>query len=193
MPPVRAAPLQDQYFLRRRLSLCSVQQSLEISRSSARRAGARRSVRGFPRDFHAWLEICWRPCRPAAWRWKTHSYISVFASRAEIFSAEVRQMKRGAGTWCIGLSAILCVILTAGWASAQNAQGLAAVGAADPANGYPKWYIDRNGLQLAPCLDNDANDSCGLAGTLPNNAAPVSFPNNFPDEFFYSLVNATID
>ena len=47
-------------------------------------------------------------------------------------------------------------------------------------------------MQLAPCLDNDANDSCGLAGTLPSPAAPVSFPNNFPDEFFYSLLNGKI-
>src|SRR5437879_13204183 len=62
-------------------------------------------------------------------------------------------MKRGALTWCITLSAILCIILTGGWASAQNAQGLSAVGALDPANGYPRWYMDRTGLQLGQCLD----------------------------------------
>ena len=38
--------------------------------------------------------------------------------------------------------------LTGSWASAQDAQGLAAVGAIDPANGYPRWYMDRTGLQL---------------------------------------------
>ena len=101
-------------------------------------------------------------------------------------------MKPKTLTWWIALAVIASVVFTGGLASAQQAVGLTAVGATNPANGYPKWYIDRNGLQLAPCLDNDANDSCGLAGTLPNNAAAVSFPANFPDEFFYSLVNAKI-
>src|SRR5438876_11922178 len=100
-------------------------------------------------------------------------------------------MKASRLKWVISLVVALCVALPAGLAFAQAA-GLTAVGAPDPANGYPKWYIDGNGLQLAPCLDNDANDSCGLAGTLPSPAAPVSFPNNFPDEFFYSLLNAKI-
>jgi len=84
-------------------------------------------------------------------------------------------------------------MLTAGWASAQQAVGLTAVGAADPANGYPKWYIDRNGLQLAPCLVTAADDPCALAGTFPNPAAPITFPTNFPDEFFYMRATARID
>src|SRR5437016_9650012 len=111
---------------------------------------------------------------------------SVFASRAENFAAEVGQMKRGALTWCITLSAILCIILTGGWASAQNAQGLAAVGAIDPNTGFPRWYMDRNGLQLGQCLDTtNPLDPCVLVGTFPNPNQPISFPNNFPDEFFY--------
>src|SRR5262245_33355084 len=95
------------------------------------------------------------------------------------------------------LAVIACIALTAGRASAQAAAGLAAVGAVDPANGYPKWYQDKNGLQLTACLDTTTPDPilggadlCGLiaAGALPNPAAPVSFtsvPPNFPDEFFY--------
>src|SRR5437867_4665348 len=55
--------------------------------------------------------------------------------------------------WCISLAVVACVIFAAGGAFAQNAQGLAAVGAIDPANGYPRWYLDRNGLQLGQCLD----------------------------------------
>ena len=95
--------------------------------------------------------------------------------------------------WWISLAVVACVMLTAALAFAQQAQGLTAVGATNPANGYPKWYIDGNGLQLAPCLDTPAADPCGLAGTIPNPAAAVSFPNNFPDEFFYELANATIN
>src|SRR5437867_10107859 len=95
--------------------------------------------------------------------------------------------------WWISLTVVACVMLTATLASAQQAQGLTAVGAPDPANGYPKWYIDRNGVQLAPCLVTPADDPCALAGTFPNPAAPIVFPTNFPDEFFYMGATARID
>ena len=95
--------------------------------------------------------------------------------------------------WWISLTIVACVMLTAALASAQQAQGLTAVGAPDPANGYPKWYIDRNGVQLAPCLVTPADDPCALAGTFPNPAAPIVFPTNFPDEFFYMRATARID
>ena len=95
--------------------------------------------------------------------------------------------------WWISLTIVACVMLTAGWASAQQAQGLLRVGAPDPANGYPKWYMDRNGLQLGQCLVTPADDPCALAGTFPNPAAPIVFPTNFPDEFFYMRATARID
>src|SRR2546425_332865 len=96
--------------------------------------------------------------------------------------------------WCISLAVVACVIFAAGGAFAQNTQGLAAVGAIDPANGYPRWYLDKNGLQLGQCLDaaNPA-DPCVLAGTFPNPGQPISFPNNFPDEFFYWRTTTTIN
>src|SRR5437899_252635 len=89
-----------------------------------------------------------------------------------------KYMKPSALKWWISLAVIVCVAFTAGSAFAQAA-GLAAVGAADPANGFPKWYIDNNGLQLAPCLDNNAADPCGLvaAGALPNPTAAEVFYN----------------
>src|SRR5262249_16441446 len=123
---------------------------------------------------------------------RRHHTFSVFASRAEIFVAEVGQMKRGALTWCITLSAILCVILTAGWAWAQNAQGLAAVGTINAANGYPSWSMDRNGLQLGQCLETGPTDPCAVAAELPDPNQPVSFPGNFPPEFFYWRTTADI-
>ena len=97
-------------------------------------------------------------------------------------------------TAVILLAVIACVVVTAGWASAQQASGLAAVGAVDPANGYPKWYMDGNGLQLAQCLVQSAADPCGLAaaGAVPNPGAAISFPGNFPDEFMYWLATADI-
>src|SRR5438067_1111941 len=105
-------------------------------------------------------------------------------------------MKPGASKlkWCISLAVVACVIFAAVGAFAQNAQGLAAVGAIDPANGYPRWYLDKNGLQLGQCLDaaNPA-DPCAIVGTFPNPGQPISFPNNFPDEFFYWRTTATIN
>src|SRR5262249_59034206 len=89
--------------------------------------------------------------------------------------------------WCTSLAVVLCIALAAGPVFAQQGLGLSAVGLVNPANGYPKWYQDGNGLRLEPCLDNSAADPCGLiaAGVLPNPAAPVVFPTNFPDEIFY--------
>src|SRR5947209_18878845 len=103
-------------------------------------------------------------------------------------------MKASKLKWVISLVVALCVALPAGLAFAQAA-GLTAVGAPDPAHGCPKWYSDGNGLQLAPCLDNNAADPCGLvaAGALPNPAAPVVFPTNFPNEVFYNRATARID
>src|SRR5437867_3376489 len=89
---------------------------------------------------------------------------------------------------------MVCVLLTGVWASAQQAAGLSAGVGVDPANGYPKWYIDGNGLQLAPCLDTTVADPCGLlaGAAIPNPAAPISFPTNFPDEVFYLRLTAKI-
>src|SRR5438093_3276042 len=103
-------------------------------------------------------------------------------------------MKASRLKWVISLVVALCVALPAGLAFAQAA-GLTAVGAPDPAHGFPKWYIDGNGLQLAPCLDNNAADPCGLvaAGALPNPGGAVVFPGNFPDEIFYNRATARID
>src|SRR2546422_9677608 len=105
-------------------------------------------------------------------------------------------MRSGASNlkWWLSLAVIACITLTGALASAQNAQGLAAVGAIAPANGYPRWYTDRNGLQLGQCLDaaNPA-DPCVLVGTFPNPNQPISFPDNSPDEFFYWRTTADIN
>src|SRR5437667_2361226 len=60
---------------------------------------------------------------------------------------------------------------------------LAGFGPIDPANGFPMYYQDSTALALAPCLDA----VCGGPGfVLPNPALPLSFPDNFPVELFYS-------
>ena len=110
-------------------------------------------------------------------------------------------MKAVALKWWISLAVIACIGLASGVAFAQNGQGLAAVGAISPANPFPRWYMDRSGLQLGQCLDTtNPADPCVLgivAGSpapnvLPNPALPLSFPGNFPTEFFYWRATATI-
>ena len=110
-------------------------------------------------------------------------------------------MKRSNLRLWITLAVMACVVFAGGSAFAQNAQGLAAVGAPHPANGYPRWYLDKNGLQLGQCLDTtNPADPCVLgivAGSpapnvLPNPAAALSFLGNFPNEFFYWRTTADI-
>src|SRR5207245_5640824 len=103
-------------------------------------------------------------------------------------------MKRLNLTWWITLAVMACVVLTGGVASAQNGQGLSAVGAISTANTFPRWYMDKSGLQLSQCLNITApTDPCVLGivpgspapNVLPNPAAPLAFTANFPNEFFY--------
>jgi len=56
-------------------------------------------------------------------------------------------------------------------------------GPIDPVHGFPQYYQDSTGLALQPCLDA----VCAGAGfALPNPNLPLSFPDNFPVELFYS-------
>lgn len=64
------------------------------------------------------------------------------------------------------------------------------VGPVDPANGYPRWYKDSNGVRLTLCLDQ--NTFC-LPMDDVDPALPVSFPNNFPGESFWWTGEASID
>ena len=103
--------------------------------------------------------------------------------------------------WWITLAAMACVVFAGGSAFAQNAAGLAAVGAISQANTFPRWYMDKNGLQLGQCLDTTTpSDPCVLGivpgstapNVLPNPAAPLAFTANFPGEFFYWRTTAVI-
>src|SRR5262249_23521217 len=94
---------------------------------------------------------------------------------ADTQEVEMFPIRRAGG---LALALVLCL---GSAVHAQCVRPLAAVGAVDPANGFPAYYIDSNGLALQPCL--------GLlfdpAVALPDPNLPVSFPANFPDEFFY--------
>lgn len=69
--------------------------------------------------------------------------------------------------------------------------GLRRVGPIDETNGFPLWYQDTNGTRLELCVDpGDAN--C-IMGDIPTPGQPVSFPDNFPDEAFWSVADSSID
>jgi len=79
----------------------------------------------------------------------------------------------------------------------KNPGGLVEVGPVNADHGFPSWYGDsRPGnqqIRLEPCLDL-TNPLCGLLpDEVPDPELPVSYPDNFPGEFFYQLANAELD
>ncbi len=69
----------------------------------------------------------------------------------------------------------------------------AAPGAVSPgrqANGFPEWFQDESGTRLQPCLDPADSRCVVLADAGFDPARPVSFPTNFPEEFFYTIVDS---
>lgn len=57
-------------------------------------------------------------------------------------------------------------------------------------SGFPSWFQDNNGVRLEPCLTTGDPNCVLLADAGFSPAQPVSFPTNFPSEFFYSLIDS---
>jgi hypothetical protein len=91
------------------------------------------------------------------------------------------------------LVALATSALAATRVTVTNAGGLVDVGPVNAAHGFPSWYEDSAGTRLEPCLDMD-NPLCGLLpDEVPDPDAPISYPGNFPGEFFYQLAGAELD
>ncbi|WP_436526903.1 PKD domain-containing protein [Actinoplanes sp. HUAS TT8] len=58
--------------------------------------------------------------------------------------------------------------------------------------GFPAWYRDSTGARLEPCFTMDDPLCAVLPDEVPNPDLPVSYPDNFPGEFFYQLADATL-
>jgi hypothetical protein len=71
----------------------------------------------------------------------------------------------------------------------RNPDRLAVVGPISPDNRFPLWCKDSQGVRLGLALD-PGDPLAPAIGELPVPGAPLSFPDNFPDEAFYSLVEA---
>ncbi|WP_207555785.1 PKD domain-containing protein [Intrasporangium flavum] len=92
----------------------------------------------------------------------------------------------------LGLPVLVGATASAAIIGGTPGPGLAAVGPVSATNGYPVWYRDKNGLRLELCVAA-ADPLCPARGDLPDETAPVSFPDNYPDEAFYSLTGAQVD
>ncbi len=70
--------------------------------------------------------------------------------------------------------------------------GTAAVGPVG-AYGFPEWYLDDNGVRLGQCIDPDDPNCVVLGDPFYDPAQPLVFPDNFPSEYFYYMVDALAD
>jgi hypothetical protein len=73
----------------------------------------------------------------------------------------------------------------------QATQGVEKFGPINPVNGFPDWYRDSNAVEVEPCLSS-SDPMCNGPLPAPNPDAEVSFPDNFPDEFFYFTGEASL-
>lgn len=59
-------------------------------------------------------------------------------------------------------------------------------------HGFPAWYRDSNGVRLEACTTLDDPLCSTLPDEVPDPGSPVSYPDNFPGEFFYQLASAVV-
>ncbi len=59
-------------------------------------------------------------------------------------------------------------------------------------HGFPTWYRDSTGLRLEACWDLGDPLCQPLADEVPDPSEPISFPDNFPVEHFYSMAEASV-
>jgi cysteine-rich repeat protein len=92
----------------------------------------------------------------------------------------------------LALATILAGLLVGSPARADHVCGdhLAAFGPV-ATFGFPDFYRDTTGLALELCLDEEPGTFC-LPLPKPDAAAPLSFPDNFPDEAFYWAADASM-
>ncbi len=72
----------------------------------------------------------------------------------------------------------------------RGSGGRAAVSQTIEPNGFPTWYQDERGVRLEQCLDPDDPNCIVLPGGTYTGAGDISFPDSFPDEFFWGLTDS---
>jgi hypothetical protein len=114
-------------------------------------------------------------------------------SRSRVSPAPKRRRlraRRGALLALLALVAVASSAIVAGAVitSAPSGHNLVAVGPVSSENGFPESYTDDANTRLELCVAPDP--LCSAAPPLPDPTQPMSFPDNFADENFYSLVSA---
>ncbi|GGN54234.1 hypothetical protein GCM10010112_03820 [Actinoplanes lobatus] len=59
-------------------------------------------------------------------------------------------------------------------------------------HGFPAWYRDSEGVRLEACTTLDDPLCSTLPDEVPDPDLPISYPDNFPGEFFYQLAGAEL-
>jgi hypothetical protein len=72
----------------------------------------------------------------------------------------------------------------------RNTDHLIAFGPLSPSNHFPLWYKDSTLTRLELVTDEDL--FAPAIGDLPKSGDPLLFPDNYPDEAFYMLVDAKL-
>ncbi|QIN81377.1 hypothetical protein GBA63_01110 [Rubrobacter tropicus] len=107
------------------------------------------------------------------------------------------------------LSAVLGGLASPVRAQEQSRQGLAESGPINPDSGFPFWYKDHSGAKLELCLNpkpatvpdgapnagapNPGGGRCLTPFEMPDENAPMVFPDNFPGEAFWWTGEAHIE
>jgi hypothetical protein len=116
-------------------------------------------------------------------------------SRTRFGLPRVGSVRKPAKVLALAIAALTVVggIATAAViAPGTNGPGLTSVGPVSATDGFPVWYKDKTGLRLENCIAQ-ADPLCPARGPLPDETAPISFPDNYPDEGFYTLTNANLN
>jgi hypothetical protein len=124
------------------------------------------------------------------------------ASSGSPRTALLRRLRAGRSRRNIAFLAIAAVLGSAAVAVAgpsgewleggdQATNGVVKFGPINPVNGFPDWYRDSNGIETEPCLSN-FDPMCNAPTPAPDPNSEVSFPDNFPDEFFYFTGEASL-
>jgi hypothetical protein len=91
----------------------------------------------------------------------------------------------------LAMVALLVVgALTPMLAETKAGAAAGAVSATRDAYGYPDWYQDGTGIRVEPCLDPNEAQCILPIGTAFDAGLPLDLPDNFPDEFFYTLADS---
>src|SRR6478672_6450368 len=147
---------------------------------------------GVPMTDHEWRTAASEPVSRVTRSRQGPRAAGAHRSRTRFGLPRVGSVRKPAKVLALAIAALTVVggIATAAViAPGTNGPGLTSVGPVSATDGFPVWYKDKTGLRLENCIAQ-ADPLCPARGPLPDETAPISFPDNYPDEGFSTLTNA---